>query len=338
MSYTLAKLAELCGGRLRGDGNVLIREVATLQNARNGAISFLSNPHYRRYLEDTKASAVILSLSDADACPVPVLISQNPYLLYAKIAEILVPPQPMPIGVHINAVVHETAHLSASTWVGPGAVVEEDVTIGQNTFIGPNCVIQRGARVGENSRLVANVTLCHDVRVGKRAIIHPGVVIGADGFGFARDGEVWTKVPQLGSVTVKDDVEIGANTTIDRGALEDTVIENGVKLDNQIQIGHNVYIGEHTIIAGCSGISGSSRIGKRCMLGGSAGVTGHLEICDDVTITGMTVVSHSIHEPGAYSGSMPMDTSSRWRKNMARLRQLDELARRIIAIEKKIKD
>ncbi|MDE2234662.1 MAG: UDP-3-O-(3-hydroxymyristoyl)glucosamine N-acyltransferase [Gammaproteobacteria bacterium] len=338
MSYTLAKLAELCGGRLRGDGNTLIHEVATLQHARNGAISFLSNPHYRRYLAETSASAVILAPPDADACPVAALISPNPYLLYAKVADVLVPAPPMPAGVHASAVVHESVKVSATAWIGPGAILEEGVSVGECTFIGPNCVLQRDVQVGENCRLIASITLCHGVRVGKRAIIHPGVVIGADGFGFARDGETWTKVPQLGSVTIKDDVEIGANTTIDRGALEDTVIDHGVKLDNQIQIGHNAYIGEHTIIAGCSGISGSSRIGKRCMLGGSAGVTGHLEICDDVTITGMTVVSHSINEPGVYSGSMPMDTSSRWRKNMTRLRQLDELARRIITIEKKMKD
>lgn len=338
MKYTLAKLAESCGGELRGDGDISIREVATIQNAGGEAITFLSNPHYRRYLAETHAAAVILSPTDADACHVPALVSSNPYLLYAKVATLLNARPAAVKGVHANATVHETAIVPASAWIGPGAVLDAGVKISDNVFIGPNCVLQAGVQVGENSRLVANVTLCHEVCVGKRAIIHPGVVIGADGFGFARDGEVWTKVPQLGSVTIKDDVEIGANTTIDRGALEDTVIENGVKLDNQIQIGHNVYIGEHTIVAGCVGISGSSRIGKRCMLGGSVGVVGHLEICDDVTITGMTVVSHSIRDPGVYSGSMPMDTSARWRKNTARLRQLDELARRLIAIEKKIKD
>lgn len=338
MNYTITELAKRCGGQVRGDGNTLISSVATIQHAGPGAITFLSNPHYRRYLPDTRAAAVILSPTDADFCPVPALISENPYVVYARVATLLTTSVSRPSGIDVGARVHSTARVSTTAWIGPGAVLEEDVTIAENVFIGPNCVIQAGTSIAENSRLVANVTLCHDVRIGRRGLIHPGVVIGADGFGFARDGHAWIKVPQLGSVVIGDDVEIGANTSIDRGALEDTVIENGVKLDNQIQVGHNVHIGEHTIIAGCAGISGSARIGRRCILGGSAGVVGHIEICDDVTVTGMTVVTHSIYKPGVYSGLMPMDTSARWRKNSARIRQLDELARRIIAIEKKVKD
>lgn len=338
MEYSLAELAKRCGGEIQGDGNTLIRCVGTIQNAGPGAITFLSNPHYRRYLTDTRAAAVILSSSDADICPVPALVSENPYVLYARVATLLISAVSAPNGIDVGARVHPKAKVSATACIGPGAVLEEDVMISDNVFIGPNCVIQNGTRVAEGSRLVANVTLCHDVQIGKRALIHPGVVIGADGFGFARDGEVWVKVPQFGSVIIGDDVEIGANTSIDRGALEDTVIDNGVKLDNQIQVGHNVHIGEHTIVAGCVGISGSARIGRRCMLGGSVGVVGHIEICDDVTVTGMTVVTHSIHEPGVYSGLMPMDTSARWRKNSVRIRQLDELARRLIAIEKKMRD
>ncbi|MGA9856009.1 MAG: UDP-3-O-(3-hydroxymyristoyl)glucosamine N-acyltransferase [Gammaproteobacteria bacterium] len=338
MQYTLAELAKRCGGQVRGDGNTLIRDVGTIQHAGPNTITFLTNPHYRRYLTDTRAAAVILSSSDAGMSQVPVLVSANPYLLYAKVAELLTARVLLPKGIDVSAKIHPKARISATAWIAPGAVLEADVVISDNVSIGPNCVIQAGASVAEDSRLVANVTLCHGVKVGKRALIHPGVVVGADGFGFARDGEAWVKVPQLGSVVIGDDVEIGANTSIDRGALEDTVIHNGVKLDNQIQVGHNVHIGEHTIIAGCAGISGSATIGRRCMLGGSVGVVGHIEICDDVTVTGMTVVTHSIHEPGVYSGLMPMDTSARWRKNSVRIRQLDELARRLIAIEKKMKD
>ncbi len=222
--------------------------------------------------------------------------------------------------------------------LGPGAVVEEGVVIEGGVSVGPNCVIMADVHVEEHSCLVAGVTLCHGVHVGKRALLHPGAVIGADGFGIANDDGVWLKVPQLGSVVVGDDVEIGANTTIDRGALEDTVIGNGVKLDNQIQVGHNVCIGEHTAIAGCTAIAGSATIGRRCMIAGGAGIIGHIEICDDVTITAMTLVTHSIHEPGVYCGSMPMDTAARWRKNSVRFRQLDELARRLATIEKKLKD
>ena len=335
---TLAELADRCGGSLRGDGNTLICGVATIQHAGPDAITFLSNPHYRRYLSETCAAAVILAPADADACPVPALVSANPYLLYARVATLLTSTPSARKGVDTTASVHPGAQVSAAAWIGPGAVVEESAVIADGVCIGPNCVIMSGARVAEHSQLVANVTLCHGVRVGKRTLIHPGAVIGADGFGIARDGEVWVKVPQLGSVIIGDDVEIGANTTVDRGALEDTVIDNGVKLDNQIQVGHNAHIGEHTAIAGCVAIAGSAHIGRRCVIGGAAGIAGHIEICDDVTITAMTVVTHSIHESGAYSGSLPMDTWAQWRKNSVRFRQLDELARRLIAIEKKLKD
>jgi UDP-3-O-[3-hydroxymyristoyl] glucosamine N-acyltransferase len=217
-------------------------------------------------------------------------------------------------------------------------VVEAGAEIAARAHIGPNCVVMRDARIGEDTRLAANVTLCQGVSLGKRGLLHAGAVIGADGFGIARDGAVWVKVPQLGSVRIGDDVEIGANTTIDRGALEDTVVEDGVKLDNQIQVGHNVCIGAHTAVAGCSAIAGSAVIGKRCMIAGGAGITGHIEICDDVTVTAMTLVTHSITEPGVYSGSLPMDTQQQWRKNSVRFRQLDAMARKLAQLEKKTKD
>jgi UDP-3-O-[3-hydroxymyristoyl] glucosamine N-acyltransferase len=211
--------------------------------------------------------------------------------------------------------------------------VEEAAIIGERSFIGPSCVVGRGAFVGEDCRLVANVTLCQGVSIGDRSHIHPGVVIGADGFGIAQDGERWTKVPQVGSVRIGKDVEIGANTTIDRGAIEDTVIEDGVKLDNQIQIGHNVRIGEHTVVAGCAGISGSTTIGKRCMIAGATGIAGHLTIADDVVLLAATVVTSSILEPGAYGSSLPQDEARRWRRNIVRFRQLDDMAKRLAKLE-----
>lgn len=336
--YTLAELAARCGGEIRGNDGVRVHAVATIQNAAPGSIVFLANPHYKRFLATARASAVILAPADADACILPMLVTPNPYLLYAKIATLLTPPMVQQHGVHAAAHVSTGAKIAADAWVGPGAVVEAGAVIGAAAQIGPNCIVMEGAEVGSDSRLVASVTLCKRVIIGRRTLVHPGVVIGADGFGMARDGAVWVKVPQLGSVRVGDDVEIGANTTIDRGALEDTVIEDGVKLDNQIQIGHNTRIGAHTAIAGCTGIAGSVVVGQRCMIAGGAAIAGHIEVCDDVTITAYTLVSHSIVKPGVYSGSLPMDEAAQWRKNSVRFRQLDKLARRVADLEKKSGD
>ena len=336
--YTLAELAARCGGEVRGDGGVRLKSVATIQNAGLGSIAFLANPHYRKFLTTTGASALILSQSDAADSRLPALITSNPYLLYARVATLLAPPHAAQHGVHAAGHVDPAARVAKDAWVGPGAVIEAGAEVGPRASIGPNCVVMADAVVGEDSRLVASVTLCQRVALGKRALLHPGAVIGADGFGIALDKSGWVKVPQLGSVRIGDDVEIGANTTIDRGALEDTVIENGVKLDNQIQVGHNVRIGEHTAVAGCTAIAGSAIIGKRCMIAGGAGITGHIEICDDVTVTAMTLVSHSITEPGVYSGSLPMDTAQQWRKNSVRFRQLDAIARRVAELAKKLKD
>lgn len=336
--YTLAELAVRCGGEVRGDGGVRVSGVATIQNAAKGSIAFLANPHYRKYLSSTGASALILSPADAEGCRLPALVTPNPYLLYAKVATLLAPALPVERGVHAAAHVDPAAKVAPDAWVGPGAVVEAGAEIGARASVGPNCVVMRGAKLGEGSRLTASVTLCQGVSVGKRALLHPGAVIGADGFGLAPDKSGWVKVPQLGSVRIGDDVEIGANTTVDRGALEDTVIEDGVKLDNQIQVAHNVRIGAHTAVAGCTAIAGSAVIGKRCMIAGGVGITGHIEICDGVTVTAMTLVSHSITEPGVYSGSLPMDSAQQWRKNSVRFRQLDSIARRLADLEKKLKD
>ncbi len=336
MALRLADLAVRFGCELRGDPDIEIQHVATLRHADAGAITFLANPHYRKYLTDSEASAVVLDPESADQCPVAALVTDNPYLLYAKITTLLYPQPVVAPGIQPGAVVADDAMVAESAHIGANAVVAAGVVIGEHVVIGPGCVVQENAQLGDHCRLVASVTLCHGVALGKRVLIHPGVVVGADGFGIAQDENGWTKVPQVGSVRIGDDVEIGANTSIDRGAIDDTVIEDGVKLDNQIQVAHNVRIGAHTAIAGCVAIAGSADIGSRCMIGGGVGIVGHISIVDDVVITARTLVTHSIKQAGSYSGSLPMDETSRWRKNSARLRQLDNLARRVIALERAI--
>ena len=326
---TLGELAVRFGCELEGDPEVEVDAVATLQNAGARAITFLANPKYRRQLATTRAAAVILDARSAESCPVAALITANPYATYARIAALLHPETGWAPGVDANARIAERASIAASASIAAGVVIEADVRIGERARIGPGCVVMRGSSIGDDTRLSANVTVCHDVSIGARVLIHPGAVIGADGFGLAPERGAWVKVPQVGSVRIGDDVEIGANTTIDRGAIDDTVIEEGVKLDNQIQIGHNVRIGAHTAIAGCTGVSGSTIIGRRCMIGGMVGFAGHLTVCDDVVVTGLTLVSHSIRKPGVYSSGLPADEARRWRRNAVRLRHLDELAKRV---------
>jgi len=278
-------------------------------------------------MQSTRATAVLVAAENAADCPVAALIDPNPYLAYALIAELLHPQAPPAAGIHSSAVVAASARIAASASVGPLSVIEDDADIGERVFVGPGCVVQRGTRVGADSRLVARVNLYAGVRIGQRCIVHAGAVIGADGFGFALDAGTWVKVPQVGSVQIGDDVEIGANTTIDRGAIDDTVVEHGVKLDNQIQVGHNVTIGAHTAIAGCVGISGSTTIGQRCMIGGGVGIAGHLTIADDVVVTGCSLVSASIKQAGSYSSGMPTVETRMWRRMVAHLRRLDSKER-----------
>ncbi len=337
MAWSLGELANLLGAELHGDPSSKVEHVATLEHATPGSLSFLANRVYRHYLATTKASAVLLARKDLAACPVAALVMDNPYLGYARAAAMLNPTPPWLGGVHECAWVSGDAHVHERAWVGPNAVVEAGATIEQDAFVGPCCVVGRDSVVGQGSQLVASVTLCHGVHIGRRALIHPGVVVGADGFGIANDAGAWVKVPQLGGVRVGDDVEIGANTTIDRGALEDTVIEVGVKLDNQIQIGHNVRIGEHTAIAGCVAIAGSVRIGARCTIGGSSAISGHIELGDDVHLTGGTQVAKSIPAAGVYSSGIPAQENRNWRKMVTRFTQLDSLFRRLGALEKRYK-
>jgi UDP-3-O-[3-hydroxymyristoyl] glucosamine N-acyltransferase len=326
--FSLGELAVRFGLELRGAPELRVSRVATLSQATSGSLSFLANSRYRRSLGETQASAVVLAPSEADGCPVAALISPNPYLSYARIALLFHPDTSVSPGIHPSAVVAGSARIAPSAAVGPLAVIEEHVELGERVNIGPGCIVQKGARVGADTRLVARVNLYAGVQIGKRCILHAGAVIGADGFGFALDDGSWVKVPQVGSVLIGDDVEIGANTTIDRGAIEDTVVEHGAKLDNQIQVGHNVVIGAHTAIAACTGISGSTTLGKRCMIGGMVGFAGHLTIADDVVITGCSLVSASIREAGTYSSGMPTVPARAWRRMVAHLRRFGEKEQR----------
>ena len=334
MALSLGELAVRHGLELRGDPETRVARVGTLQNAGPDAVSFLANPQYRKQLAETQAGAVILASEFAAECPVAVLLSSNPYASYARIAAELHEGPSMTPGIRAGAIVDGSARISPDACIAPGAVIEGGAVIGAGAYVGPNCVVGSGVEIGAGTRLVANVTLCHGVRLGARVLVHPGAVIGADGFGLAREPEGWIKVPQVGGVTIGDDVEIGANTTIDRGAIEDTVIEEGVKLDNQIQVAHNVRIGAHTVIAGCAGISGSTTIGRNCMIAGAVGIAGHLHIADGTVVTGLTLVSRSIRKAGVYSGALPLDDAARWRRNAARFRQLDTLAKRVTQLER----
>ncbi len=336
MAVTLAELARRFHCEVRGDAAAEVDAVASLESAGPRSVTFVADPAYLKQLARTAAGVVILRAADAARYSGNVLIADNPHLCFARIAAYLHPSPAFAPGVHASAVLEQGAHVAASAWVGAQAVIEAGAVIGEQAYIGPGCHIGRGAAIGAASRLVGRVTVAPACRIGQRALIHPGAVIGSDGFGYARDGERWEKVPQLGGVVIGDDVEIGANTTIDRGALADTIIADGVKLDNLIQIAHNVQIGEHTALAGCVAVAGSARIGKRCAIGGRAGILGHLEIADDVQIAATSLVTGSITRPGMYSSSIPAEPVALWRKNVARLQQLDGLARRLIALEHKI--
>jgi UDP-3-O-[3-hydroxymyristoyl] glucosamine N-acyltransferase len=329
MTLTLGELAVRFGCTLSGDPDVRIARVATIEHADGQAITFLANPRYKRHLAHTKAGAVVLEPKFASESPVPALLAANPYATYARIATLLYPPPPVQAGRHPSASVDPSAAIDPSAAVGPNVVIEANVAIGPRAVIGPGSVLLSGARIGADTRLVANVTVCADVVIGERCILHPGVVVGSDGFGFAPDRGTWVKIPQVGSVRIGNDVEIGAKSTIDRGAIEDTVLDDGVKLDNQVHIAHNVHVGAHTVMAGQSGIAGSTTVGRRCMIGGQVGIGGQLTICDDVAVTGKSFVSTSIRKPGLYSGSLTVDEAVRFRKNAARFHQLDELARRL---------
>lgn len=336
MSLTLQELSRIAGSQLRGDPNRVITHAAGLKDADEGAISFLANRRYALFLADTRASAVILSAGDAETCPVDCLIADDPYLAHARVMTALYPDESIKPGVHPSAHVDPTARVASTAEIAANAFVGADATIAEGVFIGPGCVLLDSVFVGAGSRLVASVTLCSGTRLGKRCLIHPGVVIGGDGFGLANDGGAWVKVPQIGRAVLGDDVEVGSCTAIDCGAIGDTVIADGVKIDNQVHIAHNVQIGRHTAIAGCTGIAGSSTIGAYCTIAGAAGITGHVELTDHVHVSGMTAITRSIDQPGLYTGTVPSMDHASWLKNFARLRHLDDIVRRVRALEKEL--
>jgi UDP-3-O-[3-hydroxymyristoyl] glucosamine N-acyltransferase len=335
---SLAAIVSRLGGRVAGNPGVLVTQVGSLETARGDAITFLSNPRYRAKLAQTRAAAVVLAPSAEGLTELPRIVVDNPYAYFAHLSQLL-NPDPDPVaGVHPSAIVEDGAAVASSAQIGPGAVICAGAKIGERTVIGAGCYVGEEASIGDSCRLHPSVVVQRGCRIGSRAILHPGAVIGADGFGIAAEGGRWVKIPQIGRVVLGDDVEVGANTTIDRGAIDDTVLEDGVKLDNQIQIGHNCHIGAHTAIAGCAGVAGSTRIGRNCTIGAAAGILGHLSIPDNTHISAWTIITRSIHKPGTYTGMFPFDDSASWAKNAAQVRHLSELADRIKALEKRLSD
>ena len=334
--FRLNEIAEQIGAVLHGDGDCEISAIRPLQQATSGHLSFLNNPKYEKYLADTAASAVIVSPDSLPACSTNALVLDNPYVGYAKAAHLFAPAREAQPGIHPTAVVGKDCIIDDSAEVSANVVIGDGSQIGAKSIIHPGAVIGKQCCIGKGSVLYANVTLYDGVKIGARVTLHSGVVVGADGFGLAKAEGKWLKIPQLGTVIIEDDAEIGSNTTIDRGALGDTIIGQGVKLDNQIQVGHNVTIGEHTAIAACSGISGSVDIGKRCMISGMVGFTGHFKVADDVMITGQTMVSKGIDKPGIYSSGTVMEPHASWKKNAVRFRQLDQLAKKVKQLESQL--
>jgi UDP-3-O-[3-hydroxymyristoyl] glucosamine N-acyltransferase len=337
MPISLGELATQFDCELIGDSDTIVDRVASLSNAGSRSLSFLSNPAFKKQLSATKAAAVILCAENAGAAPGAALINDNPYACYAKVAAFFHPAPAYPPGIHSSAVVASTATVASSAHIAANAVVEDDASIGSNSYIGPGTVVGPNCKIGNDCRLHANVTFVRDVSTGDRCIFHSGSVVGADGFGNAMTSDGWLKVPQLGGVRIGDDVEIGASTTVDCGAIDNTIIENGVRLDNQIQIGHNVYIGEHTAMASAVAVAGSAHIGKRCLLAGMVGVAGHITMCDDVTINGKGMVSKDITEPGVYASNFPVEDARKWNRRVAMLRRLDKLLGRVNKLEKNSK-
>lgn len=332
---TLGELAKRIDAHLRGEADCEIVRLAPLDTATPGCLGFLANPSYRKQLESTRASAVLLREQDAEHYAGNCLIHPDPYLAFARLTSLFDRAPSPSAGIHPSAVVSDDATLGQGVCIGPNVVIDAEVVIGEGTVIGANTVIGAGCRIGADCRLAANVTLYHGVTLGDRVIIHSSAVLGADGFGFANERGEWVKIHQLGGVVVGDDCEIGACTTIDRGALDDTIIGRGVKIDNHCQIAHNVRVGDRTAMAGFVGISGSTVIGKNCIFAGRSGTVGHITICDNVVVTAASVVTKSLHQPGSYSSGLPLAKTENWRKNAARFNQLDQLANRIRKLENK---
>ncbi len=333
-AYSLNELSSYLKAELKGDPDCVIHSIAPLDKAQAGQISFLGDSHYQKFLTSTQASAVILSPKDAEHCQRNLLIMQNPYLGYAKVATLFQQKPMITPGIHPSAVIGQRCQISPEAHIGAHCVIGDNVSIGERTIVHPGCTVGDDSSIGMDCIIWSNVTIYHNVQIGDRVIIQGGAVLGSDGFGMVNDNGTWYKIPQLGGVSIARDVEIGANTTIDRGALEDTIIEEGVKLDNQIQIAHNVRVGAHSVIAGCTAIAGSTRIGKHCMIAGAVSINGHIEIADGVILTATSSVSSSIHQSGVYSSGTPVQLNQEWRKNVVRFFQLDDMARRLRKLER----
>ncbi len=343
MSTRLEKLVERLGGQLIGDADTEVTGIAPLDTADASHITFLSNPKLRAQAAQTKAAALILSAEDnavvSSSYNGARILTNNPYAYFARVAQFFVELAAIPVvpGAHPAASIHPDAKIAPSACIGPHVVIDAEAIIADNVVIDAGCFIGHGAKLGAGTHLYANVSFHAGCEIGQRGIVHSGAVIGADGFGFAKENGAWVKIPQTGRVVIGDDVEIGANTTIDRGALADTVIEDGVKLDNQIQIGHNCHIGAHTAMAGCVGVAGSAKIGKYCTFGGAAMVLGHLTIVDNVHISSGSMVSRSILEPGQYTGFYPLAKNAEWEKSAVIVRNLGSMREKIRELEKTIK-
>jgi UDP-3-O-[3-hydroxymyristoyl] glucosamine N-acyltransferase len=336
MACALSEFVARFGGELLDDNGVSISGVAPVERAGPEEIAFVSQAKYLRDIETAQAGALILPPEGRDSTRRPRIITHNPYLYFARVSSLLNPaPRPEP-GIHPSAVVHPRAQISPTASVAAGAVIGDGVLIGERTVIGPNSVVGDQVTIGDDCLFHANVTIYRQCVLGSRVILHSGSVIGSDGFGLANEQGRWVKIPQVGRVVIGDDVEVGAGTTIDRGALDDTVIEEGVKLDNLIQVAHNVRIGAHTAIAACTGIAGSAKIGKYCMIGGAAMIHGHIEIADKVRISTNTLITKSLTKAGTYTSALPFSEHGEWLKNAVHLRNLDRLVGRIKKLEKRL--
>ncbi|MBP5986878.1 MAG: UDP-3-O-(3-hydroxymyristoyl)glucosamine N-acyltransferase [Azonexus sp.] len=334
--FSLADIAAHLGGDVLGDGQTRIARVATLASAGEGDIAFLANRKYRSQLESTRAAAVILAPDAADGFAGPRIVAANPYAYYARVASLLNPVRVGFSGIHPSAVVESS--VPASTAIAPYVVLGKNVRLGEGVVIHAGCVVGDDVSIGDGGILYPNVTIYHGCKIGQRVIIHSGTVIGADGFGFAPEGKNWIKIPQIGAVTIGDDVEIGSNTTIDRGALDDTVIGDGCKIDNLVQVAHNCNIGPRTVLAGCTGIAGSVTMGEHCIVGGAGMISGHVTLAPGTVVSGGSLVMKTINQPGVYTSVFPLDTHDEWVRNAAHIRRLSKLAERVSELEKKLKE
>jgi UDP-3-O-[3-hydroxymyristoyl] glucosamine N-acyltransferase len=334
--YSLREIVSKLGGELIGDGEVVIMHVASLSNAGPGQITFLATSKHLSRLIGTQASAVVISEENRYATDLPRVVTENPYAYFARLSALLNPPQTYNRGKDVTAVAHPTAVIPDSCTISANCVIGQDVRLGENVVIGPGCIIGERVSIGGGSQLQANVVVYSDCIIGKSCSLAAGAIIGSDGFGYAEDSGQWVKIPQVGRVVIEDHVDIGANTTIDRGTLDDTVIEEGAKLDNLIQIGHNCRIGAHTVIAGCAGIAGSAVIGKHCRIGGAAMILGHLEIADGITISPGSMITRSLTAATTYTALMPFQAHEDWIKTAAHIRRLGELAERVKQLEKQL--